>query len=489
MARPLKILSVAAEAHPFAKTGGLGDVCGALPLAHHRLGHDVRCVLPHYSSLTPALHRNGIENTGRTLSIPVGIANPQATLHLAHLQNRVPLYLIGNDFYFGRKGLYGEGGTDYPDNASRFSFFCRAALEWCKATRFQPDIIHCHDWQAGLVPAYLKLVYQDDPFFKNTRTLFTIHNLGYQGNFDASALSTVHLPADAFHSQGLEFHGRFSFLKAGLVYSNLLTTVSKRYRQEILLAENGFQMDGILRDRKENLYGVLNGVDYEEWNPENDPWIPAPFDSGNLKGKALCREALLKELRLKVPARQPLVAMVTRLSWQKGIDLVQKGFDQIMKEAVGLVLLGVGDPAYEAFFTEQAQRYAGRFACRLAFDEGLAHRIIAGSDLLLMPSVYEPCGLTQMYALRYGTVPVARSVGGLADTVKNFNPETGRGTGFNFRRFELKYLVQSLRKATGLFADRTQWRRLMQNGMSQNLSWKRAATEYIRLYRKTLRET
>lgn len=487
MARPLKILSVAAEAHPFAKTGGLGDVCGALPLAHHRLGHDVRCVLPHYASVSTH-GKATIQNTGRTLSIPVGISNPQAAIHLTHLQNKVPLYLIGNDFYFGRKGLYGEGGADYPDNASRFVFFCRAALEWCKAIGFQPDIIHCHDWQAGLVPAYLKLVYQHDPFFKNTRTLFTIHNLGYQGNFDVSTLALAHLPAEAFHTQGLEFHGRFSFLKAGLVYSDLLTTVSKRYRQEILLAENGFHMEGVLQTRKDNLYGVLNGVDYEEWNPESDPWIAAPFDRDHLNGKAVCRKTLLAEMNLTVPQKKPVVSMVTRLSWQKGIDLVRDGFAQIMKENIRLVLLGVGDPAYEAFFTKQEKRYAGHFACKLAFDEGLAHRIIAGSDILLMPSVYEPCGLTQMYALRYGTVPVARSVGGLADTVKNFNPDTGRGTGFNFRRFELKYLLKSLRTASGLFADRTPWRRLIRNGMSQNLSWERAATEYIRLYRKALRE-
>ncbi|CAI2718715.1 glycogen synthase GlgA [Nitrospina watsonii] len=487
MASPLKILSVASEAHPFAKTGGLGDVCGALPWAHHRLGHDVRCVLPYYASI--AATDAPIKSAGAMLSIPIGIANPQATVHVSRIQGKVPLYLIGNGFYFGRKGYYGEGGIDYPDNASRFAFFCRAALEWCKAIGFQPDLIHCHDWQAGLVAAYLKLVYHNDPFFQSTRTLFTIHNLGYQGNFDAAALQLTHLPASAFHTQGLEFFGQFSFLKAGLVYSDLLTTVSKRYRQEILLPANGFRMDGILNARKDNLFGVLNGVDYDEWNPAGDPWIAAPYSKSSLKGKAACREALLADLKLKLPPKQPLVCMVTRLSWQKGIDLVQDGFGRILAEKLGLAVLGVGDPTYESFFTEQARRYGDRFACRLEFDEGRAHQFIAGSDILLMPSVYEPCGLAQMYALRYGTVPVVRSVGGLADTVKNFNPETGRGTGFNFRPFALKYLLQSLRNASGMFQHRTRWRRLMHNGMSQNLSWERAAKEYIRLYRKALRET
>jgi len=487
MARPLKILSVASEAHPFAKTGGLGDVCAALPYAHHQLGHDVRCVLPRYP--TVGKQEAPVQDTGKRLSIPVGLANPLAEVHVTQIQGRVPLYLIGNDFYFNRAGFYGEGGADYPDNASRFIFFCRAALELCKAVGFQPDIIHCHDWQTGLVAPYLKLVYNQDRFFRDTRTLFTIHNLGYQGNFWHWDIPLAHLPWSAYQPDGVEFYGYFSFLKAGLVYSDLLTTVSKRYRQEILLPENGFHMDGVLRHRKDRLYGVLNGVDYNEWDPARDAFTAAHYDRDHLKGKIECKKALIESMKLKVSPRDPLLCMVTRLSWQKGLDLVRDGFEQILGDKAGLIMLGVGDPAYERFFTRQAKKNRGRFACKLAFDEKLAHEIIAGSDILMMPSVYEPCGLTQMYALRYGTVPLARSVGGLADTVKNFNPKTGRGTGFNFRPFALKYLLQSLRNASGAFEDRKLWQKLMVNGMSQNLSWERAAQEYIRLYRKALRES
>lgn len=485
MARSLKIAFVSPEVHPFAKSGGLADVAAALPLALNRLSHDVRIFMP----LFPTARQAGqvLRPMGLDLSIPVGAHTPSALLQETRLQDRVPVYFIGHDGYFEREGLYGDVHGEFGDNAERFIFFCRAVLESCRALGFQPDIIHCNDWQTGLVPAYLKTLYGQDAFYRNTRTVFSIHNLGYQGNFWKDNLERAHLPWSIFNSDGVEFHDDFSFMKSGLVYADALTTVSPTYSREITTPEHGFRMDSLLRKRSRHLTGILNGVDYQEWNPETDPRLAKNYGLPSTKGKSACKKALAAEMSLKLKPRKPLFSIITRLTFQKGIDLVVEAFDTLMAEGAGLVLLGSGDSKYEDFFREKATQYPGQFACRLGFDETLAHQMLAGSDIFMMPSLYEPCGLTQMYAMRYGTVPLVRAVGGLADTVPDFRPPRGRGTGFVFQEFQSEALLTTVRKAMICYRDTAIWQKVMRNGMTRDFGWEHSAGEYIQLYRKTLK--
>ena len=486
MARPLKILFVSSEVHPFAKTGGLGDVSSALPRALKRLGHDVRLMLPKYRSVDRT--RRSIKKMKLNVAVPIGPDTVSGELYEGRLHRTVPVYFIRQDPYFNREALYGDAQGEFSDSAERFMFFCRAVLEACRALDFQPDLIHCNDWQTGLIPCYLQTLYGNDPFFENTRSVFSIHNLGFQGNFDERFLPLAHLPWSVFTLAGVEFYGQFSFLKAGLVYADALTTVSKTYRREILTPEYGFHMDGVLRHHRDKLFGILNGVDYDEWDPQTDSRIKTKYGPRSLKGKRECKKSLTRKLSLKLQESTPLICMVTRLSPQKGIDLIVQSFPELMKQEAALVILGSGDANYEAFFRNQNRIYPERFRYVQGFDEKLAHQIIAGSDLLLMPSRYEPCGLTQMYGLRYGTVPVVRRVGGLADTVKPFQPGTGRGTGFLFKHAEVGELMRSLKKALALYSRKKDWRPLMLNGMQQDFGWDPAAKHYDRLYRRLLKK-
>jgi len=443
--------------------------------------------MPRYQSVKDAAP--GLQSTGKKVQVPIGDEVQTGTLHTHPNNEGPPTYFIEHIGYFDRGGYYGDGYEDYPDNAERFIFFCRAILEACKSLEFKPDIIHCSDWQTGLVPVFLKVLYGSNPFFSGTRTLFSLHNLGFQGNFSKDNLPLAHLPWDLFTPEGVEFYGSFSFLKGGLVFADLLNTVSKTYSREIQTPEHGFQMDGVLRYRKNDLFGVPNGIDIDQWNPAQDKYIETHFSSKSLKGKADCKQALIKRFGLPLKNRTPLIGMVTRLSSQKGVDLVIQGFQDIMRENAGMVILGSGDPDSEKFFREQQQKHKGSFACHIGFDEELAHQIIAGCDYLLMPSAYEPSGLTQMYALRYGTVPVVRAVGGLKDTVQVYRPKTGKGTGFLFKPYELKYLLNTLRQALSYYRKPVHWRRLILNGMAQDNGWQKAAQQYIRLYRKALRKS
>ncbi len=486
MARPLNILLASPEVHPFAKTGGLGDVSGALPLALKQLGHDVRVMLPKYRSVKQS--KRSIKPMGLTVAVPVGPETKSGELHEGRLNRRVPIYFIGQDDYFDREGFYGDAEGEFSDNAERFIFFDRAVLEACKVLNFQPDIIHCNDWQTGLVPCYLKTTFASDPFFENTRSVFSIHNLGYQGNFDERYLPLAHLPWNLFTPEGIEFYGSLSFMKAGLVYADRLTTVSKTYSKEILTPENGFHMDGVLRHHQSKLSGILNGADYGEWDPQTDSNIKTRYGPKSLKGKQECKKNLVRKLSLKLPEQTPLICMVTRLSPQKGIDLILESFPKLMKLEAALVILGTGDAFYETFLKDQDHRYRSRFRYVSGFDEKLAHQIIAGSDILLMPSLYEPCGLTQMYALRYGTVPVVRRVGGLADTVKAFQSGKNRGTGFLLKPKETDEWVPLLQKALTLYSKKKVWRSLMLNGMKQDFSWDKVAKQYVRLYRRALKK-
>jgi starch synthase len=465
MSSSLKILCVAAEVFPFAKTGGLADVAGSLPPALKKQGHDIRVLLPKYTCAN--------SQPVHSLNLEIEVGKTKATLFAGELAGNTPVYLVENNAYFDREHLYGEPGSEYSDNAERFAFFCQAALEACKRLDFQPDIIHCNDWHTGLIPAYLKA--SEDPWYSKIRTLFSIHNLGYQGNYPMDQFSVTDLPDRFSGPEGIEFYGQMSFLKSGLVFADALNTVSPTYCKEIQTA--GFGMEGILQQRSNSLTGILNGVDYSVWNPATDKLIAENYGPDSFSQKQKCREALIKQFSLKIEKNTPLLCMITRLSSQKGIDFLMEADlkDQCM------VVLGEGDPKYENFFSQLAEANPDRFAVALTFDDALAHQILAGSDILLMPSIYEPCGLTQMYALKYGTVPIVSSVGGLDDSIQPFDGKTG--TGFKFVPDDRKSFQQALQNAVACFADKPGWERLINNGMDMDFSWDNAAQQYSRLFR------
>ncbi|PIQ97508.1 MAG: glycogen synthase GlgA [Nitrospinae bacterium CG11_big_fil_rev_8_21_14_0_20_56_8] len=480
----LKILLASSEVYPFAKTGGLGDIAGSLPKALRQLGHEVRVITPKYK--VTAKCPLGFRPMGRDIDVPVGPALKKGFLYESRLAEGVPVYLVGNDEYYHRDELYGEQGREYPDNPERFIFFCRAVLESCKATGFFPDIFHCNDWQTGLVPVYLKTLYAQDPDFARARTIFSIHNLAFQGNYPPARMTAAHLPPHLFRVDGLEFYGNLSFMKGGLMFADLLTTVSKTYSKEIQTPEFGFGMDGILRSRSKDLYGFLNGADYEEWDPETDPLIPENYNAKNLSGKQECKRELKARFKLSLPEEAPLFCMVSRLSAQKGISLIMESAEKWLADGAGFVLLGSGEPRFEEFFLNLARKHPAQCGAIIGYNEELAHQIMAGGDLLFVPSQYEPCGLTQIYGLKYGAVPLVRSVGGLQDTIQEFQSASGSGNGFKFRPYENKYLLQAVKKALSLYKQKNTWRTLMRNGMNQSFGWDHSAGQYSRLYYKLL---
>jgi starch synthase len=481
---PLKVLLAASEVAPFAKTGGLADVSGALARAVARLGHDVRVIMPRYL----AVERGGftLEPVVARLAVPIADRVEESGLAVGRLDGGVPAYFLVNDRYYRREELYRTPQGDYEDNAERFIYFSRSILEVLKALDFAPDVIHCNDWQTGLVPAYLKILHGTDPFFSRTATLFTIHNLAYQGLFWHFDMHLIGLSWDIFTPEGIEFYGKINLMKAGLVYSDLITTVSQRYAQEIQTPEFGCGLEGVLRARGEDLFGVLNGIDVAAWNPATDPHLAAPYHAGDLSGKRKCKQDLLATYRLPAEPDLPLLGCVTRLTEQKGVDLLLQSLDRLMALDCRLVILGAGDPASEATLRAAAARRPERLGVRIGFDEALAHKIEGGADMFLMPSRFEPCGLSQMYSLRYGTVPIVRATGGLADTVRNYNPETGNGTGLSFKGYSADELLQAIGRALAVYRDPAAWRRLMLNGMALDFSWEASAAEYVRLYRRAV---
>ena len=475
----LKILFVSAEVHPFAKTGGLADVSGALPPALYKLGHDIRVIMPKYSCTSKAGKR--MQALKVDLELP-GFSQ-KGTLFQSELTDSVPVYLIEHDGYYNREHIYGEPGSDYPDSLERFAYFCRVILEAAKKLDFKPDIIHCNDWHTGLIPVYLKT----DPWFSQTKTLFSIHNLGYQGNFPYSQLVTTGLDESLFREEGIEFYGQISFLKGGLIFADILTTVSPAYSKEIQTPELGFGMEGILQKRSNQLHGILNGVDYTVWNPETDPLIPTNYGSQSLSQKKQCREDLVKMFSLRLNKRTPILCMITRLSEQKGIDLILQARDALDEEDVALLILGTGETRYESFFLQWSQDRPDRIATALRFDEPPGTSYSCRQRQALMPSSYEPCGLTQMYALKYGTVPIVRDIGGLKNSIQEFNDKTGKGTGFKFKVPKAQYFLKSLQKALSCFNQIKTWKKLMLNGMAKDNSWEVSAKQYSRLYQKSLR--
>jgi starch synthase len=485
MDKPLKILFATPEAVPFAKTGGLADVAGALPKYLHALGCDLKLVMPYYRTVKNSGFPH--QYLGEEIEVSLGEEKLKADTYLGHLNQDLPVYFIGREEFFDREFLYGTPKGDYFDNAERFIFFSKAVLNLCHRIGFSPDIIHHHEWQTGLIPAYLKSTEQNDPFYSRTGVVFTIHNIAYQGLFKKEKFRLTGLPSEMYNPEGIEFWERINFMKGGIVYADAINTVSKKYSEEIQTSEYGYGLEGILRKKKEHLYGILNGVDYEDWNPSHDPHLIARYDLKDLSGKKACKRDLLKEFHLPPSLeRGPLLAMISRLADQKGFDLLVEILEPLFALDIGFVLLGTGEQKYHDLFAQVAKKYPQKAGIRIAYDDRLAHKIEAGADFFLMPSKYEPCGLNQIYSLKYGTIPVVRATGGLDDTILHYDPATKKGNGFKFARYDAKEFLNTLKEAIRFYFQPEHWGQLVQNAMSADFSWKRSAEAYLRLYQKTL---
>jgi starch synthase len=472
----MRILFVASEALPYAKTGGLADVIEALPRALVKLGHDVAVFVPQYRGVIP----NSVDLPSMTIPQATRLRFPAITSGGTH--RGVRYFFLDDPFYFDRDGIYGSNNREYPDNAERFTEFSRAAIELAKQL-WKPDILHCHDWQTAMVPVLLRTSYGDDPMARDLPVVFTIHNMGYHGLFPREALDRAGIPASVYHPGGIEFFGNVNFLKGGLVYSDFLTTVSRKYAEEIQTSEFGFGLEGVVRTRADRLVGILNGVDYSIWSPERDVMIPAKYSAKNLTGKHTCKDALLEEFKLlKDNPNRPVLGIVSRFADQKGFDLIARIARELMQEDVLLAVLGAGERRYEELFRALAIDFPARVGVVIGYDDRLAHLVEAGSDIFLMPSKYEPCGLNQIYSLRYGTVPVVRATGGLDDTIEPFDLEHGTGTGFKFSEYSGVELLHAIRQALHHFSNEGVWKRIQLNGMAKDFSWNTSAAEYAKLY-------
>jgi starch synthase len=485
----MRVLEVASEAVPFAKTGGLADVAGALPNALARLGCDVTLVIPaHREALAKGLP---IESTGIEFEVPIGTRRPVARILRSALPgSSAAVFLVAHDDFFDRPTLYG-GAEDYPDNSERFIFFSRAAMEFAGRQSASYDIIHCHDWQTGLVPAYQKLLYGDWPTVGSARTVMTIHNMAYQGLFWHWDMLLTGLDWKYFNWQQMEFHHQLNFLKTGIVFADAISTVSPTYAREIQHAAGGCGLEGVLGSRGGAISGIVNGIDTAAWNPATDPHIPRPYhDHDVADGKYAARVALAARLGHAAPTARPLIAFVSRLAAQKGVELVIELIGRLAGTGRGqFVVLGSGDPAYEEALRRAASAFPGAVDVVIGFDEGLSHLIQAAADIVMVPSLYEPCGLTQLYAQRYGAIPVVRATGGLADTVVDTNPETcreGRATGFVFESFDAAGLLGAVERALEAHADTELWAGLVRHVMRQDWSWDTSAREYLRLFDRVL---
>jgi starch synthase len=463
---------------PFSKTGGLADVVGALPKALAKQGHQLEVVLPRYRATKPCRPVPGM----RSLTLPFQSGFKFASVQDAGDEAGVRTFLVEYPMYFDRPGLYQEKGQDYPDNAQRFAAFSLTALELIKRSEVPPAIIHCHDWQTALVPIYLRTLYRDDEFFRNTSVVFTLHNVGYQGLFPPTILPQLSLPERLFTMDCLEFYGKVNLLKGGIVFADFITTVSRKYAEEIQTTDEfGYGLEGVLRWRNSRLRGILNGVDYDDWSPAADKLIPARFSPADLRGKAACKKALLEKMGVKQPILdRPLIGIVSRFASQKGFDLIAEIADQLAALDLYVVALGTGDPVYEKLFRALAGTYPDKFLVSIAYDNTLAHLIEAGSDMFLMPSRYEPCGLNQIYSLKYGTVPVVRATGGLDDTIEAFDGRSG--TGFKFYEYTGAALLGAVEQAIAAYRKPEIWRQLMINGMGKDFSWASSAKQYLEIY-------
>jgi starch synthase len=477
------ILMIASEAVPWSKTGGLADVAGALPRALARLGHRVTLVIPRYPGAIAGEPAEHLMIAVGGLPITIGFVEQR-------LDDNALAVLVDCPELFDRDHLYGVGDDDYPDNPRRFAALARAAFEFTIRSGQRPDLVHAHDWQSGLAPLYLKTLYGSHPALGGVASVFTIHNLAYQGLFPPEWLQQLDLGWNVFRVDGLEYWGKLSFLKAGINFADLVTTVSPTYAKEIQAPELGFGFDGILKRRSRDLVGILNGIDTEAWDPRIDPHIPEPYGPGNLAGKATAKRRLLAAFGLDRDDRalaRPLVGMVSRLIDQKGFDLITEVAEELVRLDAGYVLLGTGEPSYQGLWTGLAARFPDRVGARIGFDEPLAHLIEAGADIFLMPSRFEPCGLNQMYSLRYGTVPIVRATGGLDDTVRNWDPRARTGNGFKFREASGPALLRVVGRALKVFRQPDEWRRLQVSGMALDFSWQASARQYVNVYERAIR--
>lgn len=475
----MHIAFAASECVPFSKTGGLADVVGSLPQALAELGHEITVYVPRYRSTKLENPRIAIS------SITVAFDDRYRFCSVLDggVRSGVQYYFVDYPPFFDRDALYGTPLGDYHDNAERFALFCRAVLESTKILGV-PDIFHCHDWQTALIPILLETLYLEDPVFLQTRCVFTIHNLGYQGLFPPEVLPLLMLPWDLFTMAKLEFYGKVNFLKGAIDAADYLTTVSKKYAQEIQTAEYGFGLEGVLRARAATLVGILNGVNYSEWNPATDNMIAANYSAEDAAGKAKCKQDLLKEFGLAPDTLLPVVGIVSRFAGQKGFDLIQSVADRMAREELIVIALGTGDRAYEDMFRRLNKQYPQKFSVKIEFNNRLAHKIEAGADIFLMPSKYEPAGLNQLYSLKYGTVPIVRATGGLDDTIEQYDAATGKGTGFKFKEYSGEALLDTVTAAVVAYRDSQKWRKLMHNGMVQDYSWAAAAREYVKVYER-----
>jgi starch synthase len=479
----MNILLVASEVTPFAKTGGLADVAGALPQALAHLGHDVRIFMPYYHSIS----EKPFVTERLKVTVEVEIAGTRRTVGFYQGKlGEIPVYFLDYPEFFQRQGLYGTAAGDYPDNAQRFGLFCRAVLEALPQLNFRPDVLHLNDWQTGLIPVLLRSERSTDPFYARTGTVMTIHNLGYQGLFPPETLAEVGLDPGLFHMEGLEYYGQLSFLKGGLFFSDLITTVSPSYCREIQTPKFGHGFEGILRKRRRELVGILNGIDCQQWNPAQDEALHSPYSAAEPAGKAQNKLALQHQLGLARDSHLPVLAMVTRLATQKGLDILEAAWPQLIRRPLQFVLLGDGEERHMAFFRRLQDRHPELVSITLSFDDTLARRIYAGSDLFLMPSHYEPCGLGQLIALRYGAIPLVRRTGGLADTVSDAD-KNPQGNGFVFAAPTAKALVKTLDRALKRFHDHDDWTSLVQRAMAGDFSWEQSARHYVEIYRRAQR--
>jgi starch synthase len=476
----MHIAFAASECVPFSKTGGLADVVGALPRALASLGHQVSVYVPRYrqTKLTNP------QTVVHSITIPFDDKYRFCSVVTAGTSNGVRFYFVDYPPYFDREALYGGPSGDYPDNAERFALFSRAVIEASKVLGV-PHIFHCHDWQSALIPVMLRTLYAEDPAFRELATVFTIHNMGYQGLFPPDTLPLLMLPWELFTISKMEFFGQVNFLKGALVHSDFVTTVSRKYSHEIQTTEYGFGLEGVLRNRAATVAGILNGVDYDEWSPQTDKFIVAKYSPEDPSGKAQCKKDLLNAFGVaNSDAKVPVIGIVSRFAAQKGFDLIAQIMDRLAREELIMVVLGSGDKPYEEMFLRLNRQFPNKIAAKVAFDNAIAHKIEAGADMFLMPSRYEPCGLNQIYSLKYGTVPIVRATGGLDDTIEPWDARTGKGTGFKFTDYTGEALLATIKQALLAYRDPSSWQKLMRNGMARDFSWGASAREYGKVYER-----
>ncbi|MBW1917404.1 MAG: glycogen synthase GlgA [Deltaproteobacteria bacterium] len=480
----MQIMIVAPEAKPFARNGGLAEVIHGLAWALVRQGHQVSVVTPYYRQT-----QDGgwpIAFSGKTLNIPLSIKTLTAEIYHIQVHPKLQIFFVGQDCLFNREGIYGTPYGDYEDNAERFIFLSRAVPEMIEALELDIDVCHCHEWHTGLIPAYLRNLYRDRSHLSSIATLYTVHNVGWQGIFPHYDLPLTGFGWEFFNSKTMEFYGKINLMKTGLVFADLINTVSETYRREILTPEYGAGLEGVFQERAQDLYGVLNGVDYETWDPSLDKLIASPFSRENLSGKKTCKTALAKYFGIELAEHQPMIGMTTRLTERKGIELVRDIMEELVNLNVAFVIQATGEERYQYFFTEFQQRNPHQVGVRIGYSEDLAHQIIAGSDMFLMPSRYEPCGLDQLYCLRYGTIPVVRATGGLDETIQDYDLPSGEGTGFKFQNYTAADLLVAIQRALSVYQDQSAWQKLIQQAMAQDFSWDKSVQKYLELYQKAM---